>query len=283
MKKGFTLIELLFVMGIITILAGMGISQMSSSTEQAEITATIQTLQHMRQDQERNYSENNTYYDDIAAAQIKLDDEVNYGITLTTCASPAGYDYESYKVVATSSKFGGGKVIMSECTYKINVEYIATFADFIAGNYGSKHTFNFDGCDSGTYTGYKGKICSTNFLINDTLRDGTTSYTVSDDVKSKITNLDSLLVSSYTDLSVFEKLTDVRAIDVGNNINLDDSAAATLNQLKNVESIHLDKRSAFTTKLDADSYICQNFNSISITNTNAMGTIKDMTYTQVCN
>lgn len=35
MKKGFTLVELLFVMAIISILAGIGISQMSGSTEAA--------------------------------------------------------------------------------------------------------------------------------------------------------------------------------------------------------------------------------------------------------
>jgi prepilin-type N-terminal cleavage/methylation domain-containing protein len=36
MKKGFTLVELLFVMAVISILAGFGISKMSGSTDTAE-------------------------------------------------------------------------------------------------------------------------------------------------------------------------------------------------------------------------------------------------------
>jgi prepilin-type N-terminal cleavage/methylation domain-containing protein len=63
MKKGFTLVELLFVMAIISILAGIGIYQMSGFTGTAEDVAAKSELRNVITEAQLYYANNTSYSD----------------------------------------------------------------------------------------------------------------------------------------------------------------------------------------------------------------------------
>jgi prepilin-type N-terminal cleavage/methylation domain-containing protein len=62
LKKGFTLIELLFVMAVISILAGFGISQMSGSTDAAKKTVAKENISSTITEATLYFAENDADY-----------------------------------------------------------------------------------------------------------------------------------------------------------------------------------------------------------------------------
>lgn len=80
MKKGFTLVELLFVMAIISILAGIGISQMSGSTDAALKVSAKSDLRTLINSYNLYYAENGERASDISDLDFTKRDGVIYNL-----------------------------------------------------------------------------------------------------------------------------------------------------------------------------------------------------------
>lgn len=61
LKKGFTLVELLFVMAVISIIIGIGISDMSQSTNVAKNTVAKADIRNGISEAQLHYAQNGTY------------------------------------------------------------------------------------------------------------------------------------------------------------------------------------------------------------------------------
>lgn len=110
MKKGFTLVELLFVMAIISILAGIGISQMSSSTDTAEKTAAKGNIRNVITEAQLFYATNQTYAGFTSTnGKVTVATAVAGGFCVETTANDAAattYRYDS----TTDSAVAEGQV-----------------------------------------------------------------------------------------------------------------------------------------------------------------------------
>ena len=94
MKKGFTLVELLFVMAVISILAGIGISQMSGSTDTAKNTAAKAELRNAFTEATLYYVDNNNSYTGFTPSSSKVTSiEDRFGNSgKSICLETAGQD-----------------------------------------------------------------------------------------------------------------------------------------------------------------------------------------------
>lgn len=89
-KKGFTLVELLFVMAVISILAGFGISQMSGSTDAANNTVSMSDVRNSITEAQLFYVENNNTYEGLILSSDKV--EVKSATKNGYCIESTGFN-----------------------------------------------------------------------------------------------------------------------------------------------------------------------------------------------
>lgn len=94
MKKGFTLIELLFVLAIISIIAGIGISNMSGSTDAAENTAIKANIRNAITEAQLYYIDNNqSYVGWVPSFMNNGSKDTKYGIKVFEVDNQGGKDF----------------------------------------------------------------------------------------------------------------------------------------------------------------------------------------------
>jgi prepilin-type N-terminal cleavage/methylation domain-containing protein len=118
MKKGFTLVELLFVMAVISILAGFGISQMSGSTDTALNTVAKGNIMSTTTEATLYFAENSASYvgftPSIEGVTVSNVTKGSYCIEATG-AEGVSYKYDSAadsKVSEGTCSGGGNQIVM---------------------------------------------------------------------------------------------------------------------------------------------------------------------------
>ena len=115
MKKGFTLVELLFVMAIISILAGIGISQMSGSTDAAMKVAMKSDVRSAITAAQIEFSNNQSY---VASSYTSTNDAIGIdfiGATPTSFCVQASATLDEGQVLFSYDSTNNDGIVEGAC------------------------------------------------------------------------------------------------------------------------------------------------------------------------
>ncbi len=288
MKKGFTLTELLVVIVTIGILTGIAVINVSGITDSAKITAVKADLANFCKMNYKYYTENFDFADTIEDSGFVPSNNYatyNYNSSIS-CSNGA----RGFKVEAASNDFSG-KVVLNGCNCTLDVSYTASYDDFIAGNYSSKSTFDLSGCESGQYSS-DSDLCIGNTVSTrkSSFEIGNVDNDISIDNVSKVEKVDSLKVDSVNSLKDFTNLKEVKHLylarnddNTGNFLSLSNKDIEVLNNLEKIpETISVGLAAFSKNRLNSESKICKNFNSIDVYTKTTFGKNR-LQYYQVCN
>lgn len=250
MKKGFTLTELLFVVAIVSILAGLGISKMSEITKNALITQAKSDVRNLINKESLYYAENYDYSSEFEDLELK--NENKFSINLQTCDSRDGY-----KIFVSNISLEDTKVVYDSCNEKKGI-YLSNLVSM--SYYEAFNQNNADSAEEIFLTGSNNKIQAGSY-----------------DSLSKILGAESLEVSGDYQTEMLTNLEEVDSLYI-NNVNGMSVDLSFLNDIKINDEFKLRVKSV-SEKASADSDICQNFSSLSVTDARD----RALSYDTICN
>lgn len=265
MKKGFTLIELLISMAIISILAGIGIQQITDYTKTAYKTNMKLKLNELSTLETAYYLDNYSFSTDMTelnAINTVLED--SYKFSLKTCSNGD----QGYSIIGSSSNFEE-KYKLDGCSGTIALYNKITY-DF-KGKIASELSAFFSNLPD-EYEVINGNKISYSLLIGTKTADGTFISELLTEI-DYLGNVDGTTSNNQKIMPIifntrFDSLTSVKYLQLYNppgfgpsyNLNLQTSK---LNDITGLQSLTLES-SYVVNKLKADSWICQNYSSITV-------------------